>query len=172
MAGTNYIGNAYQQLSQMLSTPIAGRDSAGFDALSGQYGSTVDSGMADISRRGIGQSGAVPELFQKAGEQYATGAGQVVASGQLQENQRMQQILQAMLGLGNAQAGQSRADMSQRLETTGAIESGLVGLFGDTPTAQSLFNPNAPNQPGLISKGLYGSPKSLFSQMATWLGIP
>lgn len=160
MAGTNFIGNAYQQLSQLLGTPIPGRDSSGFDALSNQYSGTTQSGMADITRRGLSQSGAVPQLFESAGEQYASGAGNVVASGQQQQNQQTQQILAAMLGLTGAQEGRARYDTASRLSDYGAGADALIGLFGDRPG--TLFSGPAT---GFLSSGIYGNPKSLFSRL-------
>jgi len=138
-------------LSGLLGTPIAGADAAAFDNLSNQYVGATQQGMSDIASRGLTQSGAVPQLFTNAGEQYATGAGQAVAAGQQQQNQQSLQILNSLLGLGSTAAGTTEAGLGTLESGIGTGVEAATGLFGNAPN--TLFGPGGG---GLISKGLGG----------------
>lgn len=162
MAGNSNLSSAYSSVSQMLGLPVAGPYSAGFDQLSGQYNDETEGGMADISRRGLGQSGAVPNLYTKAGSAYSQGAGQVVSSGQQAQNAQTQQILNALLGIGGAQVGQAGADINSQLQKFGAGGQLFEGAVG-APTGNSIWGPAAPG--GFLSQGLWGNKNALLSKI-------
>lgn len=164
MPGTNYIGSAYQTLSNLLNTSIPGGASAGLDSLSGGYNTGVDSGIADLSRRGLTGSGAVPELYTSAGEQFAQGAGQATAQNQLALNKQRQAILDQILGLTSPTLQQASLQNAQQAQLFSNIGQTAAGLFGTQP--RTIFGPA---QSGFLSSGLFNNPGSFLNQV---LGIP
>lgn len=163
MPGSNYIGNAYNTLSGALGIPVPGATASGFDTLSSGYSGAEASGVSDISRRGLTQSGATPELYTNLGEQYGRGATQTVAAGQQAQDAQTQQILNALLGLAGPAASVAGAGIGKELTEAGAGGELATGLFGNVrPT---LFNQGGG---GLLSTGIYGNSQSLFSRL---LGI-
>ena len=163
MAGSNYIGSAYSTLNQLLGTRVPGSTAAGFDTLSGGYSSAEESGISDLARRGITQSGATPNLYTTLGEQYSKGATGVVAAGQQQQDAQTQQILNALLGLAGPASSVARAGIGQELSDIAGGGELATGLFGNV--RPSLFNAGGS---GLLSSGIYGNAQSLLSRV---LGI-
>ena len=160
----NYTNTAFQSLTNLLNKPIPGGANANFDTLSGGYEDATQSGIANLSRRGLFNSGAVPELYTNAGEQFAQGAGQATASNQLNQNQQIQTILNQILGLTAPTLQRAGLQNEQRNQTFGNIGSTAAGLFGTQP--RTLFGPA---QSGFITSGLYGNPNALLNSL---LGIP
>lgn len=166
MPGSNYLGSAYSTLSQLLGTPVAGPYSAGFDQLASGYKGAEEGGLADISRRGLTQSGAVPELYTKLGEDYAKGAGSIVSAGQQAQNAQTQQILDALLGLGGPAASRARADIGQEMTDIGSGADVVAGLIGDAP--RTLFSQGGR---GLFSSALFGKGGNLGQLFSRMIGI-
>ena len=153
MPGSNYIPQAQGVLDRLLSTPFPGAATAGFDQLSDQYTSDESQGIADIARRGLMNTGAVPELYTNLGAAYAKGAAGAVAQAQQQINQRKIQLLNSLLNLGTDASRVAQGDLAQ--SSFGQdIWSGLAtGAFG-YPTDGNRGG-------GLLSKGIY----NLLSQL-------
>ena len=164
MPGTNYIGNAYQTLSGLLGKDIPGASSAGFDSLSSGYDAGVSGGMSDITRRGLSNTGAFPQLYTNLNEEYNAGAGQVSAQAIAAQNQQTQQVLNQILGLGGPALQASEQKAANQAQEFGDIGATVGGLFGKT--GATIFGPASQ---GFLSSGLYGNSRALLNQLLNYI---
>jgi len=147
--GSNYLNNSYNSLSGLLGLPIPGATSSGFDQLSEGYNNNIQSGISDLSSRGLVNTGATPELYTEAGSKYSQGAGAVQANAQNQFNQQQTQILNQLLGLGGPALAKSKTDIGQQEEIAGAGVDLFSGLFG---TQQSPYSALTSTSSGFLSQ--------------------